>query len=58
MPLAQLPESFDHADFIFEMKYDGFQALALAEDGNERLVPEGTKPTKPSRIIGPRRPIA
>ena len=28
MSLAVLNESFDHEDFIFELKYDGFRALA------------------------------
>jgi bifunctional non-homologous end joining protein LigD len=38
MPLAHLPEPFDHADWIFELKYDGFRALAHLENGAVRLV--------------------
>lgn len=49
MPLAQLPEPFDHPDWIFELKlartravlalvYDGFRALAYFSDGEVRLV--------------------
>ena len=28
MPLAVLADPFDHDDVIFELKYDGFRALA------------------------------
>ena len=28
MVLARTREAFDHADFLFELKYDGFRALA------------------------------
>jgi bifunctional non-homologous end joining protein LigD len=35
MPLARLTEPFDHPDWLFEVKYDGFRALAY---GSVRLV--------------------
>jgi ATP-dependent DNA ligase len=38
MPLARLPEPFDHPDWIFELKYDGFRALAYVESAKVRLV--------------------
>jgi ATP-dependent DNA ligase len=38
MPLAQLREPFDHPDWTFEVKYDGFRALAYLEGGVVRLV--------------------
>lgn len=38
MPLARLPASFDHPDWLFELKYDGFRALAYIEAGRVRLV--------------------
>jgi len=38
MPLAQLAEPFDHPDWIFENKYDGFRALAYVENGSGKLV--------------------
>jgi bifunctional non-homologous end joining protein LigD len=38
MPLARLAEPFDHSDFIFEPKLDGFRALAYLEEGACRLV--------------------
>jgi hypothetical protein len=28
MPLLRLPEPFDHPDWLFEVKHDGFRALA------------------------------
>jgi bifunctional non-homologous end joining protein LigD len=28
MPLVRLPEPFDHPDFLFEVKHDGFRVLA------------------------------
>jgi hypothetical protein len=34
MYLARTREAFDHADFVFELKYDGFRALAYVDDGS------------------------
>jgi bifunctional non-homologous end joining protein LigD len=38
MRLAQRPQPFDHPDWIFEIKYDGFRALAYIENGESDLV--------------------
>jgi len=38
MPLAVLNQPFDHPDWLFENKYDGFRALAYIEDHRVRLV--------------------
>jgi len=38
MPLKVLREPFDHPDWLFEIKYDGFRALAYFEEGSVRLV--------------------
>src|SRR5690348_11492984 len=38
MPLAYLHAPFDHPDWIFELKMDGFRALAYVERGNARLM--------------------
>ena len=38
MRLAHLRQPFDHADWLFELKYDGFRALAYIENGSARLV--------------------
>ena len=34
MPLASVRAPFDHSDWIFELKYDGFRALALVSNCN------------------------
>ena len=38
MPLAFLREPFDHPDWLFEPKLDGFRALAYIEGGRCKLV--------------------
>src|SRR5215471_16155500 len=38
MPLTWRREPFDHPERIFEIKHDGFRALAYLENGTERLV--------------------
>ena len=38
MRLARRPEPFDHPDWIYEIKFDGFRALAYVENGKCRLV--------------------
>jgi bifunctional non-homologous end joining protein LigD len=38
MRLLRLPEPFDHPDFVFEPKLDGFRAVAHIEDGRCTLV--------------------
>jgi bifunctional non-homologous end joining protein LigD len=38
MPLARLPVPFDHPDWLFELKYDGFRALAYVDHGQVRMV--------------------
>ncbi len=37
MRLAHLRQPFDHADWLFELKYDGFRALAYVENGSARF---------------------
>ena len=46
MPLAVLREAFDHPDWIFELKYDGWRALAYIEAGTCRLVSRNRNPFK------------
>jgi hypothetical protein len=31
MPLIRVADSFDHPDWVFELKHDGFRALAYVE---------------------------
>ena len=38
MRLAHLHQPFDHKDWLFELKYDGFRALAYVENGSARLI--------------------
>jgi len=38
MPLVRSPGPFDHPDWLFELKYDGFRALAYVEGHLCRLV--------------------
>jgi bifunctional non-homologous end joining protein LigD len=38
MPLVRIPEPFDHPDWLFEVKHDGFRALAIIEGHTCRLV--------------------
>jgi bifunctional non-homologous end joining protein LigD len=38
MPLLRAPAPFDHPDWLFELKHDGFRALAVIEGHRCRLV--------------------
>jgi bifunctional non-homologous end joining protein LigD len=38
MPLLRLAEPFDHADFIFELKHDGFRGLAYIDGHHCQLI--------------------
>jgi bifunctional non-homologous end joining protein LigD len=38
MPLKRHREPFSHPDWLFELKHDGFRALAFVENGRCRLV--------------------
>jgi bifunctional non-homologous end joining protein LigD len=38
MPLGRAAEPFNHPDWIFEIKWDGFRSLAFIENGRCRLV--------------------
>jgi bifunctional non-homologous end joining protein LigD len=38
MLLGRKPQAFSHPDWLFELKYDGFRALAFLEDGKCRLM--------------------
>ena len=38
MPLLRLPEPFDHPDWLFEVKHDGFRALAHVDGHHCALV--------------------
>jgi bifunctional non-homologous end joining protein LigD len=38
MPLGRAPGAFSHPDWIFELKYDGFRAIAYIDGGRCKLV--------------------
>jgi ATP-dependent DNA ligase len=41
MPLGRIPEPFDHDEWIYELKLDGFRALAFIEGHHCRLASRG-----------------
>ena len=43
MRLRLVKEPFDHADYIFELKHDGFRAVVFIENGECRLVSRNLK---------------
>lgn len=45
MPLTRHRDPFDHPDFLFELKYDGFRALAYI-DGECSLISRNQRPLK------------
>jgi ATP-dependent DNA ligase len=44
MPLLKRAAPFDNADWIFELKYDGFRALAMIEHGRTQLLSRNGHP--------------
>jgi bifunctional non-homologous end joining protein LigD len=46
MPLARFDRPFEHPDWIFEPKMDGFRAVAYVEGGTCRLVSRNHNPFK------------
>ena len=44
MPLQTRPSPFDHPDYMFELKYDGFRALAAIENGHTQLISRNGHP--------------
>jgi len=44
MPLLKRPLPFHHPDWIFELKYDGFRALAVIEHGRAQLLSRNGHP--------------
>lgn len=44
MPLGRRVEPFDHQDWLFELKYDGFPTLAIVEPGRTQLISRSGHP--------------
>ena len=38
MPLLRRPLPFDHPEWLFELKYDGFRSLAVIQSGRTQLI--------------------
>jgi bifunctional non-homologous end joining protein LigD len=38
LPLSRRPEPFSHTDWLYEIKYDGFRALAYCDPSGVRLI--------------------
>lgn len=55
MRLLRIPEPFDHPEFVFEPKIDGFRALAYIRDGRCELVSRNGHTFKSWRQLAPRR---
>ena len=44
MPLSRRPAPFDHPEWIFELKYDGFRSLAVIQKGRAQLISRNGNP--------------
>ena len=44
MPLQSRTLPFDDPSWVFELKYDGFRALAVIEHGRTQLIPRNGNP--------------
>jgi ATP-dependent DNA ligase len=44
MPLFRRPAPFDHPEWIFELKYDGFRSLAVIQNGRTQLISRNGNP--------------
>jgi bifunctional non-homologous end joining protein LigD len=44
MPLSRRPAPFDHPEWIFELKYDGFRSLAVIQNGRTQFISRNGHP--------------
>jgi bifunctional non-homologous end joining protein LigD len=44
MPLSRRPAPFDHPEWVFELKYDGFRSLAVIHNGRTELISRNGHP--------------
>jgi ATP dependent DNA ligase-like protein len=44
MPLSRRALPFDHPEWIFELKYDGFRSLAVIQNGHTQLISRNGHP--------------
>jgi bifunctional non-homologous end joining protein LigD len=52
MLLQRRRDAFDHPDWLFELKYDGFRALAIIELGRTQLVSRNVHPSTSFAHVG------
>jgi bifunctional non-homologous end joining protein LigD len=57
MRLLRIPEPFDHPDFLYEVKHDGFRALASVKDGACQLVSRTATTSRRGRSCQTRSPV-
>jgi hypothetical protein len=59
MPLSRRPAPFDHPEWVFELKYDGFRSLAVIENGRCQLNSRsGPSPASENLVLGGELPTA
>lgn len=51
MPLSRKPAPFDHPEWIFELKYDGFRSLAIIHNGRCELISRNGHPFKTFELL-------
>jgi bifunctional non-homologous end joining protein LigD len=51
MRLTRIPKPFDDPDYIFELKHDGFRAIAYIEDGECKLVSRNSNQFKSFKAL-------
>src|ERR1700730_14726158 len=44
MPLSRKPAPFDHPEYVFELKYDGYRSLAVIQNGRTELISRNGHP--------------
>ncbi len=57
MPLGRSRGPFSHPDWIFEIKWDGFRALALIDEGGCRLISRNGNPFGSFRVLSESLPV-
>jgi hypothetical protein len=51
MPLVRIPEPFDHPDWLFELKHDGFRALTHVEGEGLTAIASDPNEAEPGPIV-------
>jgi ATP-dependent DNA ligase len=51
MPLSRRPAPFDHPEWLFELKYDGFRSLAVIHSGRCELISRNCNSFKSFEVL-------